>query len=92
VDSYLNGKYLGKHKLLVSAGLKLTWKAAVLKTTYVGQPQAIIMKGFGSPDQQQGTSWIYYGVRVTDAIPDQEEVTLIFTIQNGRVTALSFNE
>jgi len=90
VDSYLNGKYLGKHKLLVSGGLKLTWKAAVLKSTYVGQPQAIIMKGFGSPDQQKGTSWIYYGVRVIDAFPNQATATMIFTLQKGKVTAVNF--
>jgi len=90
VDSYLNGKHLGKHKLFVSAGLKMTWKAADLKKTYIGQPQAIIMKGFGSPDKMQDANWIYYGVKVPDAIPNQATATMIFTLTKGKVTAVNF--
>jgi len=93
VDSYSNGKYLGKHKLFVSEGLKRQWRAADLRKFYVvqAQPQAIIQKAFGSPDKIiKGNNWIYYGVRVSDAIPGQNTATMIFTLQKGKVTAVNF--
>ena len=90
-DRYLNGKYLGKSKVFLSGGLKMTWKAGDLRKFYTDKPQAIIMKGFGSPDKKKGANWIYHGVKVPDAIPNQQTVTVIFTMQKGKVAVVGFS-
>lgn len=92
VDLYANGKYMGKHKSFLSAGMKYTWKSEDLKKIYVGKPQATIQKAFGSPDKIKGANWIYYGVKVANAVPDKVAVTVTFVIQNGTVASVLYTE
>ena len=90
VDMYKDGKYVGKHKVFVSAGLARVWKAADLKSAYPGVAQAAVIKGFGSPDKIQGANWIYQGVKVPDAIAGKQTVTVVFTMQKGKVAVVNF--
>ena len=92
VDLYANGKYMGKNKLFLSTGMKYQWKAEDLRELYVGKPQSTIQKTFGSPDRIKGANWIYYGVKVANAIPDKVAVTVTFVIRNDTVASVLYTE
>tara|TARA_B100000959_G_C14953597_1_gene612824 strand:+ start:589 stop:1431 length:843 start_codon:yes stop_codon:yes gene_type:complete len=91
VDHYLKGKWRGRDRRFLPPGIARSWDAAILKKYYVGKPQAIILKAFGTPTRKKASTWVYQGMSITNGLPEIKTAsTVTFSLKNGTVTAVLF--
>lgn len=92
VDIWRNGLHIKRDVRFLSPGLARQWSGQQLQAAYIGQPASILRKAFGKPFDVRGPKVYYYYAKVSGVLDGKLATKIIFTVQNGKVTAVEFAE